>query len=111
MASLIVDNIDVSPYFSQAWEAEVLGTARFYNGGERVSELGAAAYIDNETCAWYIMSGVYGVFRRWVRNGMQQDVESLARTCTLLGLRCGGVLYGNTVPPEYLRAIEQWHLG
>lgn len=118
LAAAIANHLGSSPYLSQAWEAEVAGTARFWERGEREERQsgrsrdlpGAAATVDSRTCAWFIMSGHYGLVRQWVLDGMRENVESLARKDVLLGMQCGSLVRGEAIRPEYLQALEEWRL-
>lgn len=69
----------------------------------------AVSFIDKDVCARYVFNGATGVIREWMRTGMEQDSESLAKQCVAFNLQCISLMAGHGIDPEVLAFIENWH--
>lgn len=107
LARAVSFNMGRSPYFDRAQvDGGIVFLAdcamHFYGSGN-------VSFIDKDVCARYVFNGATDVIREWIRMGMEQDSESLAKQCVAFNLQCISLMAGHGIDPEVLAFIESWH--
>ena len=106
LARAIALNMGRSPYFDRA---QTDGGVTFLT--EFVTHAygsGTVGFISQDVCARYIFNGATGLVRDWVRSGMVEDSQTMAKRCVTLNLQCASLMAGRAIDPEVLAYIEQW---
>lgn len=105
LARVILNNVCVSPYFSELRQAEeellIDHLVTEYGTPER-------PYLSNEDCARFITWGMFGHYRKWFMNGMRNSIEATVKEGVYLAFQCLAGMGGHRIEPEYLQAVEDW---
>ena len=78
-----------------------------------VTEYGDASFtsdfLDCEACARFVFAGTFGLYRRWMRDGMTVPIETVVRQAAYFSLQCTAGMVNKPIEPEYKAAIDGWH--
>lgn len=102
----ILTNMGRSPYYDKA---EVVGGVEFLRDfiADRFG-VGHAELVDCDSCAYYIFNGATSLSRRWMREGMVEPPEVIAKRSLLLNIQCMSLLTGHALDPAVVEAVERW---
>lgn len=105
LARVILNNVCVSPYFSELRQAE-----EDLLMDHLVTEYGKPErpYLTNEDCARFITWGMFGHCRKWFMGGMRTPIEATVKEGVYLAFQCLAGVAGRPIEPEYLQAVEDW---
>ncbi len=106
LARAIYLNMGRSPYFDRA---QMDGGIRFLTDFvTRTYGEGSVPFINQDVCARYIFNGATGLIRDWIRTGMEEDSQTMAKRCVAFNLQCASLIAARALDPEVLEFIERW---
>lgn len=105
LAHVILDNICISPYFSEIRHVE---EELIIDHLETEYGASCAPYLSFEDCARYVVWGMYGQYRKWVQEGMRAPIEATVKEIIRFALQSTAGMAGRAIESEYLATIEAW---
>lgn len=105
LARVVINQMGISPYFSEQYESQIAIDVSLLSQG---FDAPARNYLTFEECAHVTEDCAFSVYRHWLRQGMRNSPERVAKSVvyytTCLLVACGG----QAVAPEVLAWIDEW---
>lgn len=106
LSRAVLFNMGRNPYYDRA---ESDGGVLFLTGfAEDRTGPGKAGFLTQDACARYSFNGANALVRDWLRTGMKQPDELIAKQCLLLNLQCAALMDGGAVDARTVEHIAGW---